>query len=41
MRGVVIVSGLASGARVIFPTTKVYLTDAMFFNNVGRLATNT
>ena len=41
VRGVIIVSGLASGARVLFPTTKVYLTDAMFFNNVGRLATNT
>ena len=26
---------------MLFPTTKVYLTDAMFFNNVGRLATNT
>ena len=39
-RGVVIVSGLASGARVLFPTTKLYVTDALYFHNIGRLATS-
>ena len=29
VRGVVIVSGLASGSRVLFPTTKIYLMDML------------
>ena len=33
-------SGLASGARVLFPTTKLYVTDALYFHNIGRLATS-
>lgn len=40
VRGVVIVSGLASGARVLFPTWKTYLADAVAFNNIGRLSSN-
>jgi len=40
VRGVVIVSGLASGARVLFPTTKVALMDMLYFNNVGRLSSS-
>lgn len=36
-RGVMVVSGLASGSRVLFPTTKVYLMDVLYFNNIGRL----
>ena len=35
-----IVSGLASGSRVLFPTTKVWAMDALFFHNIGRLASN-
>ncbi|KAL1521093.1 hypothetical protein AB1Y20_022647 [Prymnesium parvum] len=38
VRGVVIVSGLASGARVLFPTTKIGVMDMLYFNNIGRLA---
>ena len=37
VRGIIIVSGLASGARVLFPTTKLALMDMLYFNNVGRL----
>ena len=40
VRGVVIVSGLASGSRVLFPTTKVYLMDMLYFHNIGRLSSN-
>ena len=40
MRGVVIVAGLASGSRVLFPTTKVYVMDMLYFHNIGRLASN-
>jgi pimeloyl-ACP methyl ester carboxylesterase len=40
VRGVMIVSGLASGSRVLFPTTKVYLMDMLYFHNIGRLASN-
>jgi len=36
-RGVMVVSGLASGSRVLFPTTKVYLMDMLYFHNIGRL----
>ena len=34
-RGVMVVSGLASGSRVLFPTTKVYLMDMLYFHNIG------
>jgi len=37
-RGVICVAGLASGARILFPTTKVWALDAQFFNNLGHLA---
>ena len=37
VRGVLVVSGLASGSRVLFPTTKVYLMDVLYFHNIGRL----
>ena len=37
-RGVMLVSGLASGSRVLFPTTKLYPLDILYFNNIGRLA---
>jgi len=37
-RGVVVCSGLASGARVLFPETRVWALDAQFFNNLGSLA---
>ncbi len=40
VRGVIIVCGLASGARVILPTTKMWVTDALYFNNLGHLAGN-
>jgi len=40
VRGVMIVSGLASGSRVLFPTTKVYLMDMLYFHNIGRLSSN-
>ena len=36
----VVVSGLASGSRVLFPNTRVYVMDMLYFNNVGRLASN-
>jgi hypothetical protein len=39
-RGVIIVAGLASGARVLFPTTKLWALDAQFFNNLGHVAGN-
>jgi hypothetical protein len=39
-RGVVIVAGLASGARVLFPTTKLWALDAQFFNNLGHVSNN-
>ncbi len=39
-RGVMLVSGLASGSRVLFPTTKFYPMDMLYFNNIGRLATS-
>ncbi len=38
VRGVVIVSGLASGARVLFPNTKVFLMDMLYFHNIGKLS---
>ena len=40
VRGVMLVSGLASGSRVLFPTTKFYPMDMLYFNNIGRLATS-
>lgn len=40
VRGVMLVSGLASGSRVLFPSTKVYLMDMLYFHNIGRLATS-
>ena len=40
VRGVVIVSGLASGSRVLFPTTKVYLMDMLYFHNLAKLGKN-
>ena len=40
VRGVMVVSGLASGSRVLFPTTKVYLMDMLYFHNIGRLGSN-
>ena len=40
VRGVIVVSGLASGSRVLFPTTKVALMDMLYFNNIGRLGSN-
>lgn len=40
-RGVIIVAGLASGARILFPTTKLWALDAQFFNNLGHMSTCT
>jgi len=40
VRGVIVVSGLASGARVVFPTTKAWLLDAYCFNNLSCLSSN-
>jgi len=40
VRGVILVSGLASGARVLFPTTKLWVADALYFNNLGHLSSN-
>jgi len=37
VRGVMVVSGLASGSRVLFPTTQVWVMDALYFHNIGRL----
>jgi len=37
-RGVMLISGLASGSRVLFPTTKFSPMDMLYFNNIGRLA---
>ena len=39
-RGVIIVSGLASGARVLFPDKKNWLMDAVAFNNLGSMRWN-
>lgn len=40
VRGVIIVCGLASGARVLFPQTKLWPVDALYFNNLGHLGAN-
>lgn len=40
VRGVILVSPLASGARVLFPDRKYWLADAVAFNNLSKLRWN-